>query len=517
MPTMPWRIAPDCTRNPRLLAARIVHRAHPILARLGRRRLSHSPNVRATLTSAVFIDQKTAISAILRQNSVRQRGCVDLSDGRHAELEVTFAGPWPTRATYVDPREDSVTDLKEAVERLEPTDAAVVSDTSRKPSRWSGVFGLRPAPAGIVFGVILVWLLFWTPGTNVSAAERIAGAIKWLVSRVLEPRAVPAAPPAANPPSSSVVPAAVMPSPNAGLTVAPRPSRLTAARRTALELRAIAQLQRVDAYLGQEVSFASLDSTRVDVRAAVDGDARKQVLLGALAPLARSGEVHAEIADLRSAASRVTTQAIDTDKAVRDFAFVKDQFPMFETLRRYFRHQHEFQSQTAVPSAVDEASIDTETRRFAIRVLDHSRRASQHAWALKHLGDRFPASLIRSAPSETQELWQTVSREHARAYRQEMALLRAALEPVMRTSGLLEGSPEAMPTTVLNQPSDVWSRIDRLLDLHRVEDRAIQAAFAIQSDDRAGVNLVQTTAFWRLLEASETLASEIVGVRPPVQ
>lgn len=66
--------------------------------------------------------------------------------------------------------------------------------------------------------------------------------------------------------------------------------------------------------------------------------------------------------------------------AVEDAAFVRDEFQMFEPL--------------LAEKQGDEAPIIGQVRLFAMTQLEHSRRGLQHAWALKHLAERFPASTI---------------------------------------------------------------------------------------------------------------------------
>jgi hypothetical protein len=46
------------------------------------------------------------------------------------------------------------------------------------------------------------------------------------------------------------------------------------------------------------------------------------------------------------------------------------------------------------------------------------------------------------------------------------------------------------------------------------QDSTIRAAFTIRSES-PGVSLVQTPAFWRLLDESDTLATEIPGPPSP--
>jgi DNA-directed RNA polymerase specialized sigma24 family protein len=442
---------------------------------------------------------------------VRQRRRVELSDGRHAEIEITFGSPWPTvRAGYFDPRGAMVTAPQDPSD--EPAHEVgvprrIALEAPRQLWTWRP-FGLRPAPAMLLVGAVVTWLLFWTPGAEVSAAERIANTIRWFVARVIGSPKAPASPPSSRVLSPAPAAAPLAPA-SEPIPRTPRSPPLTAARRMALELRAIAELQHVDAYLGQEVSFGPGNDSRIEMRAIVDGGARKQALERALGSLIRGRDVHAEITNLRQMAHAPPPPEVHDHSTPREFVFVKDQFPMFEPLRQYFRYQHDYERRVDEAPTIDQAQIDLEVRRFAIRLLNRSRRASQHAWALQHLADRFPSSMVRAASVETQELWETVVREHARGYRHESALLRTALEPVIQASGLLDFELPESPIAP-GGASDPWSNIPRLLELQKAQDEAMQAALAIQTDD-VGVSPIQTRAFWRLLDEADALAAGIAG------
>ncbi len=435
--------------------------------------------------------------------NARQRRRVDLRDGRHAQIEVEFAGPWPTvRASYSDPRPrlSAHTEDELAGEIQDATQAQLVLEMPRWPRR---LFGSRPAWMTALVA-ITIWLLFWTPGASVSAAERIADAIRWLVSAVFQSDSPGA--------TREVAP----PAPNARdislplvTTIPVRPAGMDGARRTSLELKALVELQRVNAYLGQELSFASADGTTVQVRGLVDTNARKLALLGALGPLLSDSDLQARITNVNEIANR-PRQPSRTESEARTFAFTRDQFPMFVGVRRYVLSQQQRQhedSGASGPLVVDDSDVDARTQRFAMQILDRSRRASQHAWALKHLSDRFPAEVISAASPDTRELWQTVVSEHARAYGQEIALLRRDLEPAIRMLNEdVAGGEVADTDSSIDDGGHTWARITRLHDAHRRQDQAIQDAFAIQSGSKDDVDGVQTAAFWTLMDACEALA-----------
>lgn len=434
----------------------------------------------------------------------RQRRRVALSDGRWAELEVTFAGPWPTiRASYSDPHrvpEMHVEDILSAdTDTVETTQTVFTLDRSRP--RW---FTLRPASTVAMLIVALVWLLFWTPGTTVSAAERIADTIRWIVSAVFDRPSSSTRAPTAPVPRIVDTPALSLPTP---VPAPPPAAALSAERRTYLELKALANLQHVDAYLGQELSLDARNSGPIRVSAVVDTQARRQVLLDALGSLAGDPNLNTRITALDSVTARTPQTRAATATDTQSFQLAPDEFPMFATVRLYLQHREAFQRDGNVSAApVDASWLDAQARRFATSVLERARRASRHAWAQKHLGDRFPAAVIGEATPETREIWRGLVREHARAYQQELALLRQEMEPMVRVPDASSASPDRDSIAV---DGDAWTRIDRLLDAHKRHDEAIQHAFATQTGVDSDVDAVDSAAFWTLFDLCESLAAAI--------
>ena len=431
--------------------------------------------------------------------NARQRRRVDLSDGRHAQIEVEFAGPWPTvTASYGDPQrrlfalaEDELVRETEEGRETRPSVA-----TPRETRRLS-----VPRLAWLsAVTAIVIWLLFWTPGTTVSAAERVANTIRWLMGAVLGPHSPSKAPVA---PGRSLVAPDV--SPPARGAMRPAPARLGTERRMHLELKALAALQHVDAYLGQELSLAMPETGRVQVRAIVETDARRQTLLAALGPLASDPDVTAQIATLNELAPRVRRPSAATE--ARAYQFSADEFPMFATVRRYLAQRDGLEragTGAASASPIDDRAVDEETRRFATGLLERSRRAAQHAWALKHLGDRFAASALGQASDETQEIWRGLVREHARVYLSEIASLRGALEPIAQPVSSANGAPAAAVPG-----GNTWVRINLLLAANSRHEKAIQHAFAMQAGVAEEVDAVRDTAFWEWMERCERLAASL--------
>lgn len=479
--------------------------------------LTLSVNLNEPIASIELLSEQSLCLAFLEvvpppEGNTRQRRRVDLSDGRYAEIEVTFASPWPSvRAAYCDPRPRLSAYAEEELAGEDEGRPAQVQVALERPLRSRRLFGWRPA-WGTALVVIAIWLLFWTPGARVSAAARLADAIRWVVSAVLgsDPAGVTrtVAPPQLKARDLSL-PVATTP-PATGL------DRL---QRAHLELTTLAELQQVHAYLGQELSFAPGPGTTVRLQGLVDTDRRRQMLLAALGPLLRNGALEARITNVNQIAAPSRRPSL-SEAAPRTFAFTGDRFALFAQVRRYVLVQQQArppdeQGPGGAP-IVDDADLDARTHRFAAQVLDRSRRASQHAWALKHLGDRLPAALIGAASPDTRELWRAVVREHARAYRQEIALLRRELAAAIPRPGeRAEGDTPAGLRIPTDDGGSDWTDIAHLHAAHGRQDQSIQNAFAIQSDSSAEAPGVETEAFWTLMDACETLAGRLARVTAP--
>ena len=479
--------------------------------------LTLSVNLNEPIASIELLSEQSLCLAFLEvapppEGNTRQRRRVDLSDGRYAEIEVTFASPWPSvRATYCDPRPrlSAYADEELAGEdegRPAQAQVALRAPCAASPSvRMAACVGDVPRRDRDLAAVLDAWRARVGGGTarrrhqmGRDRRPRVGLGRRDPYGRTTELKAR-----------------------DLSLPVATRPpaTALDRLQRAHLELTTLAELQQVHAYLGQELSFAPGPGTTVQLQGLVDTDRRRQMLLAALGPLLRNGALEARITNVNqiAAPSRRPSRA---EAAPRTFAFTGDRFALFAQVRRYVLVQQQARplderSPGGAP-IVDDADVDARTHRFAAQVLDRSRRASQHAWALKHLGDRLPAALIGAASPDTRELWRAVVREHARAYGQEIALLRRELEAALPRPGerAERDRPAGLGISTDDGGAD-WTDITHLHAAHGRQDQSIQNAFAIQSSSSAEVPGVETEAFWTLMDACETLAARLARVTAP--
>src|SRR5207253_6291200 len=71
--------------------------------------------------------------------------------------------------------------------------------------------------------------------------------------------------------------------------------------------------------------------------------------------------------------------------------------PVEDELRRYL-----------AAKGLKGAQIDDEVRRFSNRMLDQSREAMAHAWALKRLADRFSSEQLAALDTDARNKWLSI-------------------------------------------------------------------------------------------------------------
>ncbi len=414
--------------------------------------------------------------------AVAQRTAIELDEGRHLEVGVVFDAQWPTlQLTYAAPREhwsnEAAWDETPISERL-----------SQKHARagWRGWLRLVTVTA-------MLWLFFFTPGTSASAAEVTFHAIvdfaraAWAVLH----------------PPAAALPARELPSALRGRIAVPLVrsellrstpiattaivKRWTVAERAQAEIRALASLQRVDAYLGQEIQFSSGRNGRARIEAIVHDAPRRAEIDGILGPLVSKGAIDLSVLTHQELMSRRTQRPPTTEPTPavpRVLEFDRDRFEAADTLLAHLG------TQQAV-------------RDFAADIVDHSRQASLHAWSLQHLSEHFDATLVARLPSDDQDVLLDLVEQHAREFDHQVEMLSAALSPIY---GHRERDVPPDTTEQDAADSSMWTLVHQLLDLNRKRDEAIHRALVVSTTSNAEAPNLASQAFWDVLHASRRIA-----------
>jgi hypothetical protein len=261
-----------------------------------------------------------------------------------------------------------------------------------------------------------------------------------------------------------------------------------------LEIEVTYLLNQIKATLGEQVSMRRTTGGALRVEALVETELRKQEILRALAPVISNPAVKVEVSTVAEAVERQKQREQSKPRdaiAVRDVEVANNRIPADAELRAYF-------SSRLVGAAVDE-----EIARYASRVMNRSRQALLRASALKQLVRRFSPAEMQGLAAEAQSKWLSMIREHALAYRREVATLKQELRAVFGGSG--DGASEAVSEANLAEAAE------RLLRLSYANDEAVRSAFTISAEERTAA-AIKTGQFWRSLAEAEKLADAIQRV-----
>ncbi len=169
--------------------------------------------------------------------------------------------------------------------------------------------------------------------------------------------------------------------------------------------------------------------------------------------------------------------------------------PVDDELRRYFAKQ-----------GFAGAQIDEQQRLFASRTLGQSLRAMQHAWAIKRLTSRFSPDQIRALDPEARANWLAMLRGHARAIKQELAMLRQGLSPIFPMPDFSQSQMQIDA----NDDKAFSISAERLLDLCSANDTVLRSALTISSDT-SRASSIKTSQFWRSLNDAQSLATVLAN------
>ncbi|HEY7914796.1 MAG TPA: RNA polymerase sigma factor [Blastocatellia bacterium] len=318
-------------------------------------------------------------------------------------------------------------------------------------------------------------------------------------------------------PAASVAPAVFQPEPELAESTGSLPGKRavreaaagseTAATATAglspallaeYKIEALYQLHLAGACTHDQVRVGQTPEGELLIEAIVETGRRKQALLDALSSVAGNSGVRVEVSTVEEALNnRVKIKAAPA--LARRYEIRGDRIAAYAQLYGYFSGRHENDDQAS------ERRIQEEIRRFASRLLNRSRLALLHAWALKHMSEEFSVEQLRLLGPRAQEKWRSMAREHARVIQQETAACRLELQPVFFAS---TPSPEANDSNGAIAVSDVESAIERLFEMATNHEQAMRQAFAINARGSV-VNPVATEAFRRSLIGAERLAARI--------
>ncbi|HLA12383.1 MAG TPA: RNA polymerase sigma factor [Pyrinomonadaceae bacterium] len=298
------------------------------------------------------------------------------------------------------------------------------------------------------------------------------------------------------PENVSVVPPALKP------TTVPEARLPSPAELTTLEVDVLYLLDQVNANAGEQIEIRRLAAGKLLVQALVETAKRKAEILRALAPVASSRIVTIEVLTIEEALKRESGKSRNPPTVDR-IVITKDRIPVYEEVRKYL--EREKRSRPGTDKNASPSDLDGDIQRFGGRVIEHSRGALLHAFALKRLVERFSAEDLNSLTDESRRKWYEMISTHCRAFRESTRLLRRDLAPVF-PEGLNNNNEET--TSVIVTDTSLAETVDQLLKLTMANNDAISQAFAIHPEGKSPGNF-GGTSFWNNFTRAEKLAAAL--------
>jgi hypothetical protein len=215
-----------------------------------------------------------------------------------------------------------------------------------------------------------------------------------------------------------------LPPPPAAAPVGRRRAALSAVAITRLEVDLAYRLHRVDACLGEQVVVMRAPDGAIVVSGLVEDAARKREIVSSIGAIATRGPIHIDVKSMQESGAE-RPSATTAPLRLQDVEISHQRIPLYDRLHAHF-------STPTTAGGVDEA-----IQRFATGALQRSALALQHAWALHHLSARPDPDRLDRAGAEVSATWRAMVRDHARALRHEVEVLRLELRPAL--------FPEAAP------------------------------------------------------------------------
>ena len=257
-----------------------------------------------------------------------------------------------------------------------------------------------------------------------------------------------------------------------------------------LEIEVLSLLNRAGANLGEQVSVTRTSDDRLYVQGVVETAQRKAEILSVLRPVIANPAVVVNIKtaeENRQALAEAKTVIVQGG-AVTENATI----PAYDELRAHFLSQ-----------GVSAESVDDRIRVFSRQVLNRSRQALRHAWALRNLSGRLKEASLEQLSPEARNKWLGMVQEHAAAVERETKALRRELSTVFRNVG-----GAGLPSVgSVETDGELTRALNRLVDACASNDGTIRVAFTVSSASAAsGLGNPQ---FWNSLRSAEETASRI--------
>ncbi len=255
-----------------------------------------------------------------------------------------------------------------------------------------------------------------------------------------------------------------------------------------LEVDVAYLLNRAKADRNEQVNLTRSAGGSLRVEGVVDTQERKDEFLHALAPVVNNPAVKI---DIRTIAEATRHAPSVSPLSIQEAEETANSIAADQELRAYFERQS--------PAAATDEAIT----KYSSRVVNDSYNALFHAIELKKLVSRFASFDMRAVAPDARVKWLAMLREHAGAFEDQTAHLRAEIQPVFFPGSTMTFVEEAS----IQNDLELARAVERLHKLALANNAAIRTALTISS--QSSVTAIKSRQFWNSLTGAEKLAARI--------
>jgi RNA polymerase sigma factor (sigma-70 family) len=472
----------------------------------------------------VYSEQDVCLASLdvtpLPEASAEQRVDVALSDDRQITLALSLLKPFPTlHLVYEDPAGAAAVAAfspEMADVDAEATDAPAIGPGPSLTTRslkhvfhawrdWLRATLRRPPRLAWWAATILIagWLFWFTPGTQVSAAERLWRAIAALFTREVGPSSGPLPMPTGGPQRQQDISLAVPgPHPSASAPAAP----LTPDALAELEIDALIVLHGRGALAGQRIQVTR-SLTRVAVEGLVEGPDRDEIVRA----LREVPHGDALLVRLSTPADLIGLPRPRSSPSsnLRAVTLGRDAIPAADDLRQALaRRAPGGQNGSAT-------NVEAEVLRLANEGLQGARTGFLEAALLSTLADRFaalsgPSMADPTRPATITNKWRGLLAGQTDRVADAVDQVRTLLEPVFVSQDQppAPGAAPPIENPPIDNPLSLADAARRLADDLGQVERATRAALTVAETPPDTIEL-RDAAFWRRLAATRERAAAL--------
>jgi hypothetical protein len=261
---------------------------------------------------------------------------------------------------------------------------------------------------------------------------------------------------------------------------------------TELEVEMLEKLNRVNAFLGEQLSLTRTSQGTLLVSGIVETSERKSEILRSIGDVAKNPAIKIDVSTVAEVQKHQKAASVG-NTTIQNVEVAQNTLPVDAELRSYLSRGRGLAGQ----------QLEQEIEQLSRRVLVHSSRARSHALALKQIAERFSPADLEAMDPAARTRWRALIKEHANFFHRELEQLRQELGAIFPGSAVRSSADIEIASD-----QDIARAAKRLFELASITDDGLRHSFSLSTEQNTNAP-VKTAQFWRSFSSAESLAAKI--------